>query len=780
MKGVYQVTPDTGDGFRMGIEDPVKRFYPKADGTWPSGIPGDPNARFYDRAGGYYEKGKGVVPAVQNNTPRDLSLAYMQANGNDTSTMIRASDGMVYADLPEGTRSFILGPLVTSYTQNHMGFGLEDDFTNLGYIQKDTRQFVLLGRIEGFLDGAKRLDGGARTWDGTAAQFTSYNSNFKIEHALWMKERYNEGNFTANVPFNLSGGIPADRHPDDNSKGGGDVLGSDGGQQGGDNDDIGTPQGPPDDNDIESLDLWGLIKKKAREFGDRFDKAVEDGIAELVDALGDKFNEVMDGVIENLGKVTGMESAANMLNRYDDFLKNNPNGSDERIDVTNEFSARDLNKLNDVRNDSTVNDAINKAIEVNNDPERANKVTNTGQTVGDILWELAADKVRDKLQDAVYSTGGLDNSIHNNVQIDFDEFKNSGGEDWTIIKNYEFRPGGSVEGAEDTPLGSALTSAGVELDSLGAGSIPVVVGAVIAAKTGITGANQHGGLYNSPTMKYKVKVPKTRIKPNQGGQGGRPLGSTTDRGGVIESRTFDKKRILREIRQPLKEIQELPKTTKLKGYRPNFKGRFSPQNTPDVTASKISDDIVSAKNSSRQIWTAKDKFWKGYETTERMNIIYDNLGHGSQYFDRIVDENVRLKGKKTREVQEHLNMLAHQKALREVYGIKEYEDIIDESETFDNKINDPLFSKVAKRLKKEIDYPKKPAAKGYPNKPPAKIDPNTGMHPKYGKRYKYDKLDPHSAESMPMQGDQEIDSNIEKATDRRRKARKLKNLLGKK
>ena len=35
MKGVYQVTPDTGDGFRMGIEDPVKRFYPKADGTWP-------------------------------------------------------------------------------------------------------------------------------------------------------------------------------------------------------------------------------------------------------------------------------------------------------------------------------------------------------------------------------------------------------------------------------------------------------------------------------------------------------------------------------------------------------------------------------------------------------------------------------------------------------------------------------------------------------------------------------------------------------------------------
>ena len=234
---------------------------------------------------------------------------------------------------------------------------------------------------------------------------------------------------------------------------------------------------------------------------------------------------------------------------------------------------------------------------------------------------------------------------------------------------------------------------------------------------------------------------------------------------IQESFTSSQKRILREVKKPIL-IEASPKTTKLKGYRPNFKGKFSPQNTPDVTASKKSDDIVSAKNSSRQIWTAKDKFWKGYETTERMNIIYDNLGHGSQYFDRIVGENVRQKNKKSREVQEHLNMLAHQKAMREVYGIKEYENFIDESETFDNKINDPLFTKVAKRLKKEIDYPKKPAAKGYPNEAPPKIDPNTGMHPKYGKRYKYDKLDPISAKTMAgaPTGDPEIDANVKKAS----------------
>ena len=229
-------------------------------------------------------------------------------------------------------------------------------------------------------------------------------------------------------------------------------------------------------------------------------------------------------------------------------------------------------------------------------------------------------------------------------------------------------------------------------------------------------------------------------------------------------------RILREIRQPLKEIKELPKTTKLKGYRPNFKGKYSPQNTPDVTASKKSDEAVHGYNTSRMAWTAKDKFWKGYETTERMNVIYDRVGFGQQYFDEISGENLRTKVKKKREVQEHLNQLAHQKAMREVYGVKEFENKIDEAETYDNKVKDPLFAKVANRLKKEIDYANKPSPHGYPKEAPAKIDPKTGMHPKYGKRYKYDKLDPVSAVMMKRAptGDPEIDANVRKAAQERK------------
>ena len=239
----------------------------------------------------------------------------------------------------------------------------------------------------------------------------------------------------------------------------------------------------------------------------------------------------------------------------------------------------------------------------------------------------------------------------------------------------------------------------------------------------------------------------------------------------------DKKRILREITQPLKEIKELPKTQKLEKYRPNFAGKYKPQNTPNVTASKKSDEMVKAKNAAGQTWRTKDKYWGGYESQERMNVVYDNVGHGSEYFNRIVNENLSKKNIKNRQVQEHLNIIAHEKAMRQLDSnfVSPFRSI-EEQETYDNKVKDPLFSKVSDRLNKEINYEKKPSPKGYPNEAPPKIDPNTGMHPKYGQRYKYDKLDPQSAEAMPVQGNPEIDANVQKALDKRAKNRKIKNL----
>ena len=231
--------------------------------------------------------------------------------------------------------------------------------------------------------------------------------------------------------------------------------------------------------------------------------------------------------------------------------------------------------------------------------------------------------------------------------------------------------------------------------------------------------------------------------------------------------TESRKRILREIKQPYK-MKETPKQK----YKMNFKGKFRPQNTPDVTASKQSDDSVKAKNAAGQTWRTKDKYWGGYESQERMNVVYDNVGHGQMYWDYIVNENQSKKGVRDRQIQEHLNVIAHEKAMKKLdsaytspFGKK-----IEEQETLQAD-NDPLFKRVSKDLKKKIDYSDKPAKAGYPNDPPPKMV--NGYHPELGQKGSYyNKLDPQSANAMPKTGNPEIDAKVQKA-------KRLKKILGK-
>ena len=98
----------------------------------------------------------------------------------------------------------------------------------------------------------------------------------------------------------------------------------------------------------------------------------------------------------------------------------------------------------------------------------------------------------------------------------------------------------------------------------------------------------------------------------------------------------------------------------------NFKGKFSAQNMPSVTASKQSDDLVRSKNAAGQTWRTKDKYWGGYESTERMNVVYDRAGHGDLAFNMVVNENQKAKNMQERKLQEHLNTLAHDAAMRKL------------------------------------------------------------------------------------------------------------------
>ena len=883
MSGVYQVTPDTGDGFRMGPGDPDKKFYPKQDGTWPSGIPANASDTVYVRKGGYFEKGKGTVPSNQTPTSRDFTYDDVTANGTtNTNTLIRPSDGKPYTALPEGTESFILGPLVGNYAINHG----TDDYTNIGYIQKDTRQFVLLARIDGFFKGEDRPrtsygGGNARTFDGTASQFTSYNSNFKLEHALWMLDRYNKNDFANNFPFNFSGGVPVERHPDNNSMGMGVIMGILNALFGGNSDNIGTPQDPADSNDINSLNLMGLLSdllNKGKDIISKFGDFAMDPFGSIADFvkndvvdLYDKFsdtalsNDVLEPAFEKFGQILGskkgallglLTTAASDIrafvgDKYSDFgdkpafsTSDNPyswaanlamslaqsigNGRPVVCDnscvssstVAPFVSVDDINMMFDSNSDiqngppniaSDADSILNP--NKNGDNKKPYMGDGFGGEGGSIMTPFTDGKGNYFIMNVADKTLRVGGESGEGFDINTQTFTDipSGGNATSIV-NDMVNSGKFADGLTsilnqqtddanyNTNLVNNLTDTVKNSDTFN--NLMTVLdnetvgGSFVSGySTGtVNGAAAGSLLYEQ--LKIKLGLMKPTDLQQAGGHGHvsrQTVINVNDLNPEVKAQFFSnygiqesvvygsKKRILREIRQPLREIQELPKTTKLKGYKPNFKGKFSPQNTPDVTASKKSDDIVSGKNASRQIWTAKDKYWKGYETTERMNIIFDRVGFGSIYFNEIAEGNKRAKQQRSREVQEHLNMLAHEKTLREVYSITESPfRKIEESETYDNKVNDPLFSKVANRLKKEIDYPKKPSPKGYPNEAPPKIDPNTGMHPKFGKRYKYDKLDPQSAEGMPMQGDPEIDANIEKATDSKRKARKLKNLLGKK
>jgi len=210
--------------------------------------------------------------------------------------------------------------------------------------------------------------------------------------------------------------------------------------------------------------------------------------------------------------------------------------------------------------------------------------------------------------------------------------------------------------------------------------------------------------------------------------------------------------LLREIKQPLNEVGEL-QPQKLKNYRPNFKGRYVPQNTPDVTASKEANDMVRAKNAAGQTWRESDKYWGGYESQERANVIYDHVGHGQIYWDEIVSHNQGKKTSRDREIQEELNKQYSLIAEKEMTSIAEQETL--------DAPKDPLFKKVRNKLKDKIDYQDKPSKLGYPNTPPKEQE--QGYHPDYGKRKDYyKKLDPHSADAMPETGDLDTDDTVEK------------------
>ena len=698
MSGVYDLSPR---GQRYGELDPEKIFYANADGSWPPGVPGTPGERKYVRPRGYWEEGPGTVPSVQHDEIVELDFSYSAQTDDprNTKTLIDETTGRVKTDLPPNSRSFIMGPLVDLYFHNHGN----DNRTFVGYIQKDTREFVLLGYVHGRWGNDNNGDpirsdgfetGSARVWNGQESGFVASNPSFTFEMLQWHHERLKEGKYVKNVSFFNSGGVPIVTGGGGTGQPSGSTQGNASGTPGpgdagnngdadqsygsGGNPNIGSPQNAPQGGNQN--DAGGPFpeppKPPPEDRNDRDDRDDrDDSLVSLYNAMVRGYKARWEAANYQAAAITGGILIGLSIKEF-------------AIGLAAILSAAHLS-------DQVIRRQMGQYYHNSIDglTMRSDSGYESGYEVGSELRDrqnkekAAADKA---VEDAIDQHGEGSEEHQQAIQDRND----------TLTRHKRERK------QQGTPKDDRGRGAEGPLDP----------------SRGPTSKDWYG------------------------------LNQSYDPSGKVLTESH--KRILREIKQPVAEISEL-KPEKLKKYRPNFKGRFTAQNTPDVTASKESDKIVRAKNAAGQTWRTSDKYWGGYESQERLNVIYDHVGHGNLYWDEIVAHNQSKKGVRDRDVQEELNkhyaVLAERKMMDEL-GLNEQETL--------EAPNDPLLRRVMGKLKPQIDYPDKPSPMGYPNKPPRQRP--DGYPSDYGMRDNYyNKLDPISADSMPPTGNELIDRKVD-------------------
>jgi hypothetical protein len=249
---------------------------------------------------------------------------------------------------------------------------------------------------------------------------------------------------------------------------------------------------------------------------------------------------------------------------------------------------------------------------------------------------------------------------------------------------------------------------------------------------------------------------------------------------ISESR----QRIIRDLKKPV--VLPEGKKEKIK-HRPRVIGASSKTINSDLM--KKAEVPTSFKPMEEKLWGKYEKNQNARLSQERKNEVLDHLG-GSDHAWEWLTETSRQKnqdvmyghfggdkkkvvrkeeikgdtlllivdetGKKESILQSELSI-----KLADEFNKELFEKYFQEQETLQAD-KDPLFKKVSNRLKSIIDYPDKPSKAGYPDMPPSEMI--NGWHQEYGQKDSYyNKLDPHSAESMPTTGNPQIDAKVLKA-----------------
>ncbi len=263
-----------------------------------------------------------------------------------------------------------------------------------------------------------------------------------------------------------------------------------------------------------------------------------------------------------------------------------------------------------------------------------------------------------------------------------------------------------------------------------------------------------------------------------------------------------KRSILKNLKKPVVIPETKQKKYKVK---PKIRG-LHPQSKPSISKPVAPKEYK--KIGGRNLWGQYEHEQNSRASQERMNSVYELLGDGWMAQEHMITRSKRLNaeemekfwglhpelysyfyngkkytatrkeeikgdylvflvdehGEKSSILQSELNeKLAEEKEKKE---LEEYNKLNPKPKR-NNRVSyekDPLFKKVAKRLKKEIDYPEKPAKMGYPNDPPPEMV--NDRHPDFGLRpgtTMYNKMSPKTAKAMPFQDDPVIDDKIKKA-----------------
>ena len=205
-----------------------------------------------------------------------------------------------------------------------------------------------------------------------------------------------------------------------------------------------------------------------------------------------------------------------------------------------------------------------------------------------------------------------------------------------------------------------------------------------------------------------------------------------------------RKRIFRDLRKPV-VIPEQP--TK-------FKVKPTGRNNKIVGAGlmKPVEDPISFKP-DLNIWKKGDKKYNESSSQEKKNQVLELVGAAEHHWTTLTERS-------DRERQEKVNEAMAQEFDREMEMLYEK---YKKKETKVDKVIQSIRTTSLDKSKIKPVYPDQP--------PPKTVD---GYHPKYGQKYKHDKLDPHSAEFMPKTDNPTIDMNIDKATDHEKKNRKVR------